>query len=71
MTGSKHNQEGNSSDTGEPDPGPYWRRIHRNWWFWVGALLMAVAIGVYVMTENLSFLPGVHSHHSMPAESAQ
>ncbi len=71
MTGSKHNQEGNSSDTGAPDPGPYWRRMHRNWWFWVGALFMAAAIGVYVMTEDLSFLPGVHSHHSMPAESAQ
>ena len=37
MTGSKHNLEGNSSDRGEPDPGPYWRRMHRDWRFWVGA----------------------------------
>lgn len=71
MTGSKHNQEGNSSATGKPDPGPYWHRMHRDWRFWVGALLMAVALGAYVMTEDLSFIPGVHSHHSMPAESAQ
>jgi hypothetical protein len=27
MTGSKHNLEGNSSDRGEPDPGPYWRSL--------------------------------------------
>jgi hypothetical protein len=40
MTGSKHNLEGNSSDRGEPDPGPYWRRMHRDWRFWVGALFM-------------------------------
>ena len=38
MTGSKHNREGNSSDKGEPDPGPYWRRMHRDWRFWFGAL---------------------------------
>ena len=36
MTGSKHNHEGNSGDNGEPEPGPYWRRMHRDWRFWVG-----------------------------------
>jgi len=28
MTGIKHNLEGNSGKIGEPDPGPYWRRMH-------------------------------------------
>ena len=49
MTGSKHNHEGNSSDKGEPGPGPYWTRMHRDWRFWVGAILMAAALAVYVM----------------------
>jgi hypothetical protein len=46
MTGSKHNLEGNSSDAGEPDPGPYWRRMHRDWRFWVGAIFMAAALAI-------------------------
>ena len=43
MTGSKHNHEGNSGDSGEPEPGPYWKRMHRDWRFWIGALFMAAA----------------------------
>ena len=53
MTGSKHNREGNSSDKGEPDPGPYWRRMHRDWRFWFGALLMAAALAIYVLSGDL------------------
>jgi hypothetical protein len=60
MTGSKHNLEGNSSDKGEPDPGPYWRRMHRDWRFWVGALFMAGALAIYILSENLSRVP--HGH---------
>lgn len=43
MTGNKHNPDENSNDRGEPDPGPYWRRMHRDWRFWVGALFMGGA----------------------------
>jgi hypothetical protein len=57
MTGSKHNLEGNTGDHGEPDPGPYWRRIHKDWRFWVCAGLMAIAIAVYVFTVDLAFVP--------------
>ncbi len=39
MTGSKHNLEGNSGDRGESNPGPYWKRMHRDWRFWVGRRL--------------------------------
>jgi hypothetical protein len=69
MTGNKHNPEGNSSDAGEPDPGPYWRRMHRDWRFWVGATLMAAALAIYVMTENLSRVPGGHQQPAMPASA--
>jgi hypothetical protein len=60
MTGSKHNQEGNRGEGGEPDPGPYWRRMHRSWGFWVGAVLIAAAIAVYVLTGDLAWVP--HGH---------
>jgi hypothetical protein len=57
MTGSKNNFEGNSSDSGEPDPGPYWRRMHRDWRFWIGALLMFAAISIYVLSGDLAWVP--------------
>ena len=57
MTGSKHNLEGNSNGEGEPDPGPYWRRMHRDWRFWIGAVLMATAISIYVMSGDLAWIP--------------
>jgi rubredoxin len=31
MTENKHNREGNSGEDSEPDPGPSWRRMHRDW----------------------------------------
>ena len=36
---------------------PYWRRMHHHRYFWVGMLLMLVAMVNYVMTEALSWLP--------------
>ncbi len=60
MTGSKHNRKGNSGYDGEPGPGPYWRRMHRDWLFWVGALFMAGAVAVYVLSGDLAWIP--HGH---------
>jgi len=57
MTGSKYNHEGNSNESGEFDPGPYWRRMHRDWRFWVGALFMSAALGIYILTGDLSWVP--------------
>ena len=42
MTGNKHNREDNSGEMGEPDPGPYWRRMQRDWRLWIGAVLMGL-----------------------------
>jgi len=55
MTGSKHNMEGNGNDSGEPDPGPYWRRMHRDWRFWIGAVFMAAALAIYVLSGDLAW----------------
>ncbi len=39
---------------------PDWRHVHHHWYFWVGLVLMLVAIGTYVMTQNLSRVPRIH-----------
>jgi hypothetical protein len=70
MTGSKHNLEGNSSDRDEPDPGPYWRRMHRDWRFWIGAIFMAAALAIYVLSGDLAWVPNGHRQPAMPASSA-
>jgi hypothetical protein len=57
MTGSKNNHERDDSARGGPDPGPYWRRMHRDWRFWIGAILMSAAIAVYVLSGDLAWVP--------------
>ncbi len=64
MTGSKHNLEGNSGDRGEADPGPYWRRMHRDWRFWVGAVFMA-ARACYLCSERRPCLASARSQVPM------
>jgi len=46
-----------SHNKGDHDLGPYWKRAHKDWRFWVGVLLLTVAIAVYVMSDNLRFAP--------------
>jgi hypothetical protein len=57
LTGNKHFHEGHSNDKGEPSPGPYWKRMHRDWRFWVGALLMGTALAIYVFSGDLAWVP--------------
>ena len=70
MTGNRHNHEGNSGDSGEPEPGPYWKRMHRDWRFWIGAVLMAAALAVYVLSGDLAWVPNGHRQPAMPAPAA-
>jgi hypothetical protein len=44
-------------DTEDNQVGPYWRRAHRDWKFWVGVVLLSVAIFVYVASLDLSTIP--------------
>ncbi len=44
---------------------PYWRRAHHDWRFWTGLSLMLLAITVYVLSDDLAFLP-----HPGPREPA-
>ena len=35
----------------------YWRRMHHDWRMWVGLVLMLAAITIYVLSEDLAWLP--------------
>ncbi len=41
---------------------PYWKRIHHSWLFWVGFVFVSVAITIYVLSDNLAFLPWGQPH---------
>jgi uncharacterized protein len=38
-------------------PGLYWKRAHHDWRFWVGLGFMFAAITIFVLSDNLAFLP--------------
>lgn len=48
-----------------------WRRIHHSPLFWVGFVLFAVAIAVYVLSEDLSWRPHLHRPAATTADGAQ
>ena len=67
-----HDQhEGQESAIVRHNSGPYWKRAHHDWRFWVGVVLMLVAMTIYVGTNNLSSVPSgqlgkVKTAHLMP-----
>jgi len=34
-----------------------WKHLHHRWYFWVGMVLMVAALVIYVMTEDLAWVP--------------
>ena len=54
---SNHGNEGPESDPVPQNHGPYWKRAHHDWRFWVGLIAMLAAITIYVLSEDLAFLP--------------
>jgi hypothetical protein len=56
-----HSGEHRHADTGPHHPHeqrkPYWQRAHLDWKFWVGAIAIAVAVVIYVLTLDLSSVP--------------
>ncbi len=41
--------------------------IHRNWMFWVAVVLMLAGMGVYVLSDDESLLPGGGEGPPVPA----
>ncbi len=62
-----HLQEDLHRLRGQDARGSYWKRVHRDWRFWVGVFLFTVAISVYVLSFDLSLVPWTqHKPHSDP-----
>jgi hypothetical protein len=52
-----HGNEGPEHASVHYDPRPYWKRAHHDWRFWIGMFLMLSALTVFVLSDNLAFLP--------------
>jgi hypothetical protein len=44
---------------------PYWTRAHRDWRIWVGLFFCLAAIIIYVLSEDLSFMPSGRPRHAV------
>ena len=56
-TGHSPHQHGTPARPSIRHEPPYWKRAHKSWIFWVALFLMLVAITIFVMSNNLSFIP--------------
>ena len=48
-----------------------WRTLHHSWYFWIAMALVTVAIVIYVMSDNLAFLPHAHPGTPLPGQMGQ
>ncbi len=55
MTHDQHHGEQNRE--GKHPRGQNWKRLHHHWYFWVAMFLMLAAVVIYVMTEDLAWVP--------------
>jgi hypothetical protein len=39
------------------DPRPYWKRAHYDWKIYVALFFMLLAMAIYILSDNLAFLP--------------
>ncbi len=44
---------------------PYWKRAHHDWRFWFALGLMLVAMFIYLLTDNLSIVPHIHTRAAL------
>ena len=47
----------NISESLDRDTRPYWKRAHHDWRFWVGIVFMFTALAIYILSDDLAFLP--------------
>ncbi len=62
MTESKnhhHPDEGPRPASDHDHSIPYWKRAHRDWRMWVAAFFVLAALGIYIVTVDLSLVPRV------------
>ena len=57
-------------ERGHHEHRPYWKRAHHDWRFWVALVLMLAAMLIYVMTDDLSIVPSIHTR-AAPASNSR
>jgi fucose permease len=72
MNANKHDSESEESKPRDHDhPSQHVCQANRNWRIWLAVLLMFALVGVYVMTNNLSWRPGQRPTQPMPVANAR
>jgi len=72
MSESNYGHPGNEGGERKLDRSPPARkRLHRNWVFWLGMILVTVAITVYVMSDNLALVPHGPRRSPLPGQLGQ
>jgi hypothetical protein len=64
----QHGNEGLAGHKVHQRPHPYWKYAHHDWRVWVALLFCLAAIAIYVLSDNLAFLP--HPPERPPAGAA-
>jgi hypothetical protein len=59
-----HRHAGPHPDDPKDGKRPYWRGAHRDWRVWVGLFFCLGAIIIYVLSEDLSFMPSGRPRHA-------
>ena len=60
-----------------PERGPVnhgdgpWKHVHRQWWFWLGLFLMLLAMAIYVLSDDLAFLPRFRQPQPLPSAAGK
>jgi hypothetical protein len=67
-----HKRHGSDRDNVHDMQGPYWKRMHHDWRFWVALLLMIAAMVIYVVSEDFAWLPRnrLQQPRQTPAENS-
>jgi hypothetical protein len=60
-----HRHGGPHPDNFEEGHRPYWTRAHRDWRIWVALLFCMAAIVIYVLSDDLAFMPSGRPRHAV------
>jgi hypothetical protein len=67
-----HHRHGGPQPDRVPDGRrPYWTRAHRDWRVWVGLFFCLAAIIIYVLSEDLSFMPSGRPRHAVSGQAGR
>ena len=63
----KFQQHGGAHGAEHPPHRPYWKRMHHSLFFWIAVVFILAAMVVFIMTNNLSVVPGQRAQDPVPA----